>query len=70
MSKYTDIDYNKNNNRVIVGPNSRTDTKRIFAAGSCSSLEFFFTCDRINLINSNMAYEQGMISAFNMMALV
>ena len=37
-SKYTDLDYNKHNNRIIVDPSSRTDTKRIFAAGSSTSL--------------------------------
>ena len=46
-SKYTDIDYSKNTNRVVVDPSSRTDTKRIFAAGTSTSLEFFFTLERV-----------------------
>lgn len=47
FSKFTDIDYNKANNRIIVDPSLRSDTKRIFAAGSCCSMEFFFTRDRV-----------------------
>lgn len=42
-AKYVDLDYNKINNRIITDPSCRTDTKRMFAAGTGSSMEFFFT---------------------------
>lgn len=69
-AKYVDIDYNKKNERIIVDTHCRTDTKRMFAAGSCSSLDFFFTRDKLQVINPNVAHEQGMTAAFNANALV
>lgn len=41
------MDFNKINDRIVTDPNCRTDTKRMFAAGSGSSMEYFFTRDRV-----------------------
>lgn len=48
-AKFVDLDFNKINDRVVTDPNCRTDTKRMFAAGSGTSMEFFFTRDRVTL---------------------
>lgn len=54
-AKFVDIDYNKKNERIIVDTHNRTDTKRMFAAGSCASQDFFFTRDKVYYFKINTA---------------
>jgi thioredoxin reductase len=46
--KYLDLDFTPEK-RIVTEPNTRTDTARVFSAGTVSETEFFFSKSRVIL---------------------